>query len=371
MRKEHAIDYPRRRVPRALMRLVGRLILPLAFRLRISGQENFPQGGPLIAVGNHRAAMEAVLMTVYTPWQVEMLGAADIPHERITQIMATVYGLIPVKRGSFDRTALITALDVLKQGGVVAVFPEGGIWNAGRMPAHTGVAWLSYRAHAPVLPIAFSGTIGALGGAMRLERPRLTMQVGQVMPAARLPEDQPRKAYLQAFAERTVEAIEALLPPDDLAHQPGPADERFALRVAVKAEDGEIRSYPDDLRIRHPTALAELLHRPAILKIFTINLQLPTEPLEHLDREADPGRIAWGTASILDYLREENPYLLTYRFGPEKAEAMRLGLEELRALARWATEARLRLELTPTRRYTSPEGEEVEQVKQGAFQDWM
>jgi len=371
MGQDYAIDYPRRRVPRALMRLVGRLILPLAFRLQISGRENFPKGGPLIVVGNHRAAMEAVLMTIYTPWQVEMLGAADIPHERITQIMATFYGLIPVKRGSFDRTALIKALDVLKQGGVVAIFPEGGIWDAGRMPAHTGVAWLSYRAGAPVLPIAFSGTIGALGGAMQLERPRLTMRMGEVMAAARLPEDQPRKAYLQAYAERTVEAIEDLLPPDDLAHQPGPLNERFELGVAVTREDGERESYPDNLRIQHAVALAELLHRPAILKIFTINLELPTEPLEHLDRETDPGRIARATASILDYLRDENPYLLTYRFGPERAEAMRLGLEELLALAGWASEAGLRLELRPVRRYTSAEGEEVMQVEQGAFQDWM
>ncbi len=371
MRKEYTIDYPRRRLPRALMRLVGRLILPLAFRLEISGRENFPAGGPLIVVGNHRAAMEAVLMAVYTPWQVEMLGAADIPHERITQLMAGVYGLIPVKRGSFDRTALMKALDVLEQRGVVAIFPEGGIWAAGRMPAHTGVAWLSYRAGAPVLPIAFSGTMGALGGAMRLERPRLTMRVGQVMPAARLPEDQPRKAYLQAYAERTVEAIEDLLPPDDLAHQPGPVDERFELGVAVTTDDEESESYPDDLEIRHAVALAELLHRPAILKIFTVNLELPTEPLEHLDRETDPGRIARGTASILDYLRDENPYLLSYRFGPERAEVMRLGLEELLALARWASEAELRLRLTPVRRYTSADGEEVVQVEQGAFQNWM
>jgi 1-acyl-sn-glycerol-3-phosphate acyltransferase len=371
MEKDYTIDYPRRHVPRALMRLVGRTILPLAFRLQISGQQNFPKGGPLIVVGNHRAAMEAVLMAVYTPWQVEMLGAADIPHEQITQLMASVYGLIPVNRGNFDRTALIKALDVLKQGGVVAIFPEGGIWNAGRMAAHTGVAWLSYRAGAPVLPIAFSGTMGALGGAMRLERPRLTMRVGQVMPAARLPEDQPRKAYLQTFAEGTVEAIEALLPPDDLARQPGPLDERFELGVAVTKADGERESYPEDLHIEHAVALAELLHRPGIMKIFTSNLELPTAPLQHLDQEDDPGRLARGTASILDYLRDENPYLLSYRFGPEKAEAMRLGLEELLALARWAAEARLRLELRPVRRYTSAEGEEVVQVEQGAFQNWM
>jgi 1-acyl-sn-glycerol-3-phosphate acyltransferase len=372
MGSEYSIAYPCRRVPRALVHLLGRLILPLAFSVDISGRENFPRGGPLLLVGNHTAAMEAVLMVVYTPWQIEMLGAADIPHERITRIAAGIYGLIPVNRGHFDRAALVKSLDVLKQGGVVAIFPEGGIWDAGRMRAHTGVAWLSYRANAPVLPIGFGGTTGALGAALRLKRPRLTMQVGQLMPAARLPEGKSRKAYLEAFATRVVEAIRALLPTDDPARRVSAIDERFELRVAVQAPDGSPGTCPDDLGIQHATALASLLHRPAILKIFTSNLNLPTRPLQNLEREPDPAEIVEAIRAILNYLDEENPYLLTYRFGPQQAEAMRLGLKELLALASWASESGLRLTITPIRRYTSPDqGEEIVQVRQGSFEGWM
>jgi hypothetical protein len=91
-----------------------------------------------------------------------------------------------------------------------------------------------------------------------------------------------------------------------------------------------------------------------------------------LDQESDPARIARATGSILDYLHDENPYLLTYRFGPQEAQAMERGLEELLALARWTSESGLRLELTPVRRYFSPErGEEVVQVSQGSFESWM
>jgi hypothetical protein len=117
--------------------------------------------------------------------------------------------------------------------------------------------------------------------------------------------------------------------------------------------------------------LAKFLHRPGILKIFTSNLNLPTRPLQNLDHETDPERIAEAVRAILDYLREDNPYLLTYRFGPQEAEAMRLGLEELLVIANWASGSGLRLILTPIRRYISPDGEEVVQVKQGAFERWM
>jgi 1-acyl-sn-glycerol-3-phosphate acyltransferase len=369
---EYTIAYPRRRVPRALVRLLGRLILPLAFRIRISGRENFPWSGPLLVVGNHTAVMEAVLMVIYTPWQVEVLGAADVPHEKFIQIAIGFYKSIPVNRGHFDRAALVKSLDVLKQGGVVAIFPEGGIWDTGRMRAQTGVAWLSYRANAPVLPIGFGGTMGALGAALRLKRPRLTMRVGQLMPAARLPEGKSRKAYFEEFATHVVEAIKALLPADDPARRVSVVNECFELRVAVQAPDGSPETYPDDLSIQHATALARLLHRPGVLKILTSNLSLPTRPLQTLEREPEPAKIVEAVGAILKYLDQENPYLLTYRFGPQQAKAMRLGLEELLALACWASESSLRLTLMPIRRYTSPErGEEVVQVKQGAFKGWM
>lgn len=372
VRDGHTIPHPRRRVPRAVVRLLGRLILPLVFRVRISGRENFPKSGPLLVVGNHRAAMEAVLMAVYTPWQVEMLGAADIPQEKITEAAARIYGIIPVNRGHFDRATLLKSLHVLKRGGIVAMFPEGGIWSAGRMRPHTGVAWLSYRASAPVLPVGFSGTMGALQEALQLRRPRLRMDIGELIPAARLPEDQSRKAAFEAFATRTVAAVEALLPAGDRQRRTAIADERFELQVAVNARDRKQRDHSDNLEIRHGAALAKLLHHPAVLKIFTSNLNLPTQSLQCLDQESDAGRIVEATQSILDYLRRENPYFLTYRFGPREAKAMQLGLEELLALARWASASGLPLKLTPIRRYTSLEqGEEVVQEKQGSFKGWM
>jgi len=364
--------YPRRILARTLVRTLGRGLLPLLFQVDIEGKENFPEGGPLLVVGNHRAIMEAVLIAIYTPWQIEPLGASDVPHERFVQLALDAYGYIPVNRGHFDRRALLQALEVLNQEGVVAIFPEGGIWDAGRMRAQTGVAWLSYRANAPVLPIGFGGTLGALGDGLRLKRPRLTMRVGEVIEAARLPDDQSRKAYLQAYAERTVDAIQALLPPEDRADAPAIHNERFKLRVEV-CEEGDVpTSQPEGLSIDHGDALAELLHSAPIMKIFTSNLDLPTRPLQYLDRQPRPAEIAEAAASILRYLDEDNPYLLTYRVGPQRADAMERGLEELLELARWAHNTGLSLDITPVRRYTSPEtGEEVAETRQGAFKGWM
>jgi 1-acyl-sn-glycerol-3-phosphate acyltransferase len=365
------ITFPRK-VIRGVVRTLGRLLLPVAFRIQITGRGNFPQRGPLLVVGNHTAAMEAVLMAVYTPWPVEMLGAADIPHEKVTQVAIWIFGFIPIRRGHVDRSGLSQALDVLKQGGVVAVFPEGGTWERGAMRAQTGVAWLSYRAHAPVLPIGFSGTLGALGAALRLKRPKLAMNVGTLLPAASLPQGKPRKLYLEEYAAQVLDAVNALLPADDPARQAGIAGERFELQVAVQGADGEPVSYPPGLAIQHTTALAKLLHRPVVLKIFAENLRLPTRALQNLHDEHDAGMIVDAIQSILNYLRDENPYLLTYRFGPQEAGAMQAGLAELLALARWAAESGIALTITPMRRfYSLDQGREVVQIEQGSFERWM
>jgi len=369
---EYAIAYPRRRIARGIARALGRLILPLAFRIQVNGRENFPAQGPLLVVGNHVAVMEAALMAVYTPWQVETLGAADVPHEKITDLSIRFFGFIPINRGHVDRPALAKALDVLRQDGVVGIFPEGGIWESGTRRAQTGVAWLSYRAKAPVLPIGYSGTVGALGAALRMKRPRLTMTVGQAIPPASPPKGTPRKAYLEDFAARIMDAVNDLLPVGDPALQAHVLDERFELRTTVHTPEGTPKSQPAELSIHHEQALAKLLHRPAVLKIFKKNLRLPVEALQSLDREHDAGKIVDAIQSILDYLKHENPYLLTYRFGPKEAEAMHDGLQELLALAQWTSASGLTLTVTPIRRYRVPdEEEEIVQARQGAFEDWM
>ncbi len=367
----YPIKYPRRRLARGAARFLGPLILPLFFKIKVSGREHFPSGGPLLAVGNHTAVMEAVLMAVYTPWQVETLGAADIPHETLSKVTMEFFGFIPVKRGHFDRAALRKALAVLEQKGVIGIFPEGGIWNAGAMRPQTGVAWLSYRANAPVLPIGFGDTTGALGAALKLEHPKLTMRIGELLPPARLQPGKARKASLEAYAQRVLDAIRALLPANERASQSTIANERFDLEIAAYRPDGRTFPTPHHLSIRYPQALAKMLHRPAILKIFTSNLCLPTQPLQNLTQAPTPARVATAIQSILDYLQDQNPYLLTYRFGPKEAEQMALGLEDLLALARWAEQAQASLTITPIRRYEDlTQQKEIVQTEQGAFKQW-
>jgi 1-acyl-sn-glycerol-3-phosphate acyltransferase len=170
-----SMHYPRRTLQRSVLRMLGRVLL----RVRVTGTGRFPAQGRLLVVGNHVGAVEVPLMIAYGPQQIEMLGPRVIPPPPALDAIARLYGYTAIHRANVDRLPLVRMLDVLRQRGVVGRFAEGGIWDPGTKPTKRGVAWLSHRAQAPILPVGFGSLEGALNAASRLQRPKVSMHVGE------------------------------------------------------------------------------------------------------------------------------------------------------------------------------------------------
>jgi 1-acyl-sn-glycerol-3-phosphate acyltransferase len=269
---------------------------------------------------------------------------------RYARLIST-YGYIPIRRGDMDREALNGALDVLKQGGVVGIFPEGGIWESSAKKGRSGVAWLSYYADAPILPIGFGGVDGAIGGMLKLKRPRLTMNIGHIIPPVRPDaEGKSRKEALQDAANMIMKQIEALIPEADKQRWNRIRDERFELQLRVTAANGTEVHLPDELPLDNGLMLAKFFHRPLLLDVFSRNLKLPVQALQHLDTEHNPKQLADAIQQALNYL-ETNPHFLSYRFGYDEGSGMRNGLKELHDIARWAETKGYQVHVTPIRRY--------------------
>jgi len=353
-----SIRYPRKPILRGVLRVMGRALMSLLARPTITGLENLPKDGPLILVGNHVAMLEAVMMVLYVPWLIELLGTGEIPMDPRYASLVSTYGYIPIRRGEMDREALNAALDVLKQGGVVGIFPEGGIWESNVKRGRTGVAWLSYQANAPIVPIGFGGVDGAIKAVTKLKRPRLVMNIGQIIPPVRSDvEGKSRKEALQDAADMIMSRIESLIPEEDKRRWNRIRDERFELNLDVQQADGTAVALPDELTLTRPDMLSKFFYRPLMLDVFSRNLKLPVEALQHLDTQHDPKQIADALQVALGYL-DTNPHFLTYRFGYDEGAAMQNGLQQLRAIARWAQEKGYTLSITPIRRYRRRGSEE-------------
>lgn len=346
-------SYPRRRLIRGLMRSIGRLGLPLLARSDIDGLEKFPKQGPLIVVGNHTGAMEVVLMTVYARRQVEYMGAVDIDNDSALMAFTRAYGLIPLQRGQTSRSSLETGLEVLRSGGVIGIFPEGGIWDASLRRAHTGVAWLSYHAQAPILPIGFSDTTGALGALIRLQRPRLTMRVGDLRSPVQISPGQPRKSQLQQAAQDVLAAIFALVPGEGQLIY----DESFSLHLRLFNQGDEEIPLPVELQPVRGDVFSKVLHRATLISTLRDNLHLPVAVLHRLQRPQPAAEVAVATRAILDYIQNQNPYYFSYRYGIPEGAAMVAAITEMDQVARWAAERHLSLEAEAVRQFrSSPDG---------------
>ncbi len=162
---------------------------------------------------------------------VEPIGAGDIPpFDRGLDKFVNLYGFIAVDRGTVDRAAMREAQSVLEQGAALGIFPEGGTWRPAKMPAQIGVALLSERGKAPVVPIGYSGFIGAVKAALKFQRPKLTMRVGKPIPALVIdPNGAPVKEQMQAYADKVMDEVHALL--DEAEHNIMPEREILQLTI--------------------------------------------------------------------------------------------------------------------------------------------
>jgi 1-acyl-sn-glycerol-3-phosphate acyltransferase len=349
--KPYALTYPRRVVLRFFMRLAGRLLMRLLTRTTIIGRENLPKGGPLILVGNHVAIMEVIMMALYVDYPIEMIGTGDIPIDPRFAWMTGLWGFIPVRRGSVDREEMRLPIDVLKQGGVVGIFPEGGIWETKMKKARTGVAWLSYHANAPVVPIGFGGMKGALGAALSLRRPALVMNIGRPMPPVSVRvEGMSRKEALEFAANNIMAHVEALIPEAEKRDWQQIQDESFDFTIVISSRNRAGQTFEEEKAVMHPKGLGKFFHRPVILDVMARNMNLPVRPLQELAKEHDAARISEALDVAIGFL-DENPYFLSYRFGYDEARDMYAGVVELRDIAREAAAHGQQITLRPRRTY--------------------
>jgi 1-acyl-sn-glycerol-3-phosphate acyltransferase len=351
------IKYPRRRLIRSLLRLSVSGLVPLLSKPKITGLEKFPLKGPVIVVGNHTGAMEVVLMTIYAPRMIEYMGASDLPFKGFVALFVYPYGFIPVNRGNVSRASMKAAIKVLKQGGVIGIFPEGGLWEPNIRQAQTGVAWLSYHANAPILPIGFGTMLGAINDLFSFKRPTLKMNVGDLIPPIQIHPGKPRKIQFQEASEKIVDAIYDLVPKDEKTLDTFVYDESFDLQVEVY-NDGNPIAIPEELTIKNGSALSKILHRTVLFNSLRDEVNLPIQPLKYLPDQPPIDKIITATTAILNYLDNDNPYYFTYRYKQKEGSAMDESIHELHRLAQWVRDSDYDLKIIPIRRYRKSKSSE-------------
>lgn len=180
----------------------------LAYRARCSDAPNVPGSGGVILAPNHFSAMDHFFCGLFLRRRVRFMAKSQLFRGVLAWILRHG-GAFPVQRGRHDEQTIATALDILRFGGAIVIYPEGGRSRSGHISdrARPGVGRLALESGAPVVPVAIHGTERARNW-KRMEFPRVQVRYGEPLRFERVA-DTTRDAQ-QAVADEVLRAVREL-----------------------------------------------------------------------------------------------------------------------------------------------------------------
>ncbi len=125
-------------------------------RIKVSGLENIPDYGGVIFCPNHIAIRDVFLVAASSKRQIRYLAKKELFSIPIISACVRFLGAIKLDRKGGDVAALKAAVNCVKEGDVVAVFPQGHRYpgvNPATTPTKNGAALIAYHSGADVIPV--------------------------------------------------------------------------------------------------------------------------------------------------------------------------------------------------------------------------
>ena len=177
--------------------------------------DKVPMKGPLIVYSNHTGQIEvAVLFAHLQPRPLTGWAKMEAWNNAFLNWLFNLWGIIPVRRGEADTSALRKAIAALEQGYIFGIAPEGTRNITGRLKrAHPGTVMLALHSGAPLLPIAHWGGEDFLKNLARLKRTDFHVRVGEPFQLAVAGMRMTRELR-QQIVDEMMHRLAELLPPE-------------------------------------------------------------------------------------------------------------------------------------------------------------
>jgi 1-acyl-sn-glycerol-3-phosphate acyltransferase len=186
------------------------LLVPSAWwgRLKVEGAEIVPRSGPVLLVPNHDSQWDPVVVALALRRRRRLRYLARASLWKIPGLGPILYaiGQIPIERGSGDAGALEKAVDALREGEAICVFPEGKLSGGERLRARSGVGRLA--GWCPDVRVILCAVEGATDYVRFPRRPRVRVSFFEPATGQPRPGEEPGE-----LAARLLEELRERVPP--------------------------------------------------------------------------------------------------------------------------------------------------------------
>lgn len=130
------------------------LIRPFFCRFQVEGRENLPITSGAVVASNHNYGPDFVFLGIASPRELSFMAKAEaFAWNPLLTALLRAGGVFPVQRGKGDSGAIETAVELAKEGNLIAMFPEGTRSKNGTlMRGKTGAARIALAAGVPIVP---------------------------------------------------------------------------------------------------------------------------------------------------------------------------------------------------------------------------
>ena len=195
---------------RILYALVAWLLVPSAWwgRLKVSGADAVPKSGPVLLVPNHDSQWDPVVVALALRKRRQLRYLARANLWKIPGLGPILYaiGQIPIERGAGDSTAVDEAIQTLREGEAICVFPEGRLSGGQRLRARSGVARLAVAC--PEARVVLCAVEGSTDYVRFPRRPRVRVSLFEPANGQPGADDEPAE-----LAARLLDEIRERVPP--------------------------------------------------------------------------------------------------------------------------------------------------------------
>ena len=128
-------------------------------RYVVVGKDNIPAEGPLIVASNHLNNADPPAVALALQRLPTFMAKREMLSWPILGPAFRAFGAFPVRRGGADLSAIRTATEIVNEGNMIIMFPEGTRSRTGGLTkGHPGTALIGLRTGAPIIPVAVTGT---------------------------------------------------------------------------------------------------------------------------------------------------------------------------------------------------------------------